>query len=153
MIYVGHWLGVHCVFFLHCCLWSINKDLFIISSKILSLKPKQHLIKDPLLSGTHGHNFLPCLHIINYAMSIILLFSLGWKLRSYGPASGVQSGQEHTKQEGGWRWWSVRIWCPNEHDRVHMLSDNTYEGLFRTFFCEKPVMLKFKIKKVKREIK
>lgn len=99
MIYVGHWLGVHCVFFLHCCLWSINKDLFIISSKILSLKPKQHLIKDPLLSGTHGHNFLPCLHIINYAMSIILLFSLGWKLRSYGPASGVQSGQEHTKQE------------------------------------------------------
>lgn len=30
---------------------------------------------------------------------------------------------------------------------------DTYKRLFSTFFCEKPVMLKFKIKTVRREIK
>lgn len=37
--------------------------------------------------------------LINYKISIILVFSFDQKLRSYRPASGVQSGQEHTKQE------------------------------------------------------
>lgn len=35
---------------------------------------------------------------------------------------------------------------------VQMLVDDTYKRLFGTFFCEKPVMLKFKIKRVRREI-
>lgn len=42
---------------------------------------------------------------------------------------------------------------PNENKSVQMLTDDTYKRLFSTFFCEKPVMLKVKIKKVKREMK
>lgn len=42
---------------------------------------------------------------------------------------------------------------PNENKSEQMLTDNTYKRLFGTFFCEKPVMLKVKIEKVKREMK
>lgn len=99
VIYVGHWLWVHCAFLLHCCLRLINKELFTISSKGPSLKFK-HSAKGTYWVEHMGVIFFTLfLHVINYNGTIILVFSLARTPRNYRPASRARSRQEHKKQE------------------------------------------------------